>query len=190
MDTTERQQRIQSAIEEVQDARQEEILSRAKDMRADAIHYLSYGNRSSGKLRQQLLQKGYLPQHIAPLLLELEQEGYLKDRELIRIAWQGKRGAKSESLSAFSMRMARNGIAHEVIDEFLALQDRNKTDLLSLASFLKAKHLDTLRQLKQLSEKGERDSKLFNRLVRQCQGRGYSLDKIFLLLRRMGILSE
>ncbi len=158
-----------------------------RQARIDAIEYLSYGAKTSGKVRDKLRTKGYSDSVIAKTINELELDAYLKDSSIMQAYWVHRSGSKRESVAAFCIRMSRLGIAPKTIEEFRERYPAAKYDALLLEEYLSAKHEEKLMQL----ANSQIDKASFNRLLRQivnnCAGRGFRQQTIIDVLRSKGI---
>lgn len=166
----------------------DELALRRREARVAAIEYLSYGAKTSGKIRQKLLDKGFAPELVEAVLRDLDESGYIRDEQIIAAYWRQRGGGRRESLRAFLLRMQRLGASRAALQRFRsqALEEcasEYDFDRAALKEYLRARHG---RELALLSEEGapaER-SPLAGRLMRAARGRGFSQALIADFLRR------
>ncbi|MHB8962300.1 MAG: regulatory protein RecX [Saccharofermentanales bacterium] len=97
--------------------------------RADAVNYISAGNKSSGKVSGWLCRKGY-PDFIAELVIEeLIGEHRINDAALADKMIKGRSGKRLESPKALMARLVIAGIPRSIAEEAVNRnydQDRNE----------------------------------------------------------------
>lgn len=82
-----------------------------------ALRYLTRRPRSSGEIRDKLLEQGYESEEVLSVIANLEEQGYIDDRQFAR-SWAQERiqfGKKGRSLIQFEMR--QKGLSAEQIAE-------------------------------------------------------------------------
>lgn len=156
--------------------------------RMEAIEYISYGAKTSGKIIQKLLKKGYEKTLIKEVLLGLSADGYIKDEAILLAYWNRRTGSKRESIDAFCLRMSNLGINKKVLEKFKSEHPSESTDQTLLLEYLNAKFMRELEILKDESLDPGEKQKLCQKIIRNCTAHGFRYQTILDGLRACAIL--
>ncbi|SEN43793.1 RecX family transcriptional regulator [Lihuaxuella thermophila] len=101
-------------------------------VRLAALRYLSYRPRTCLEVKQYLAGKGYSEENAERVIHELEQQGFLDDREYAYVWVREKRNSKGHGPLRMRRELARKGIASKWIDEALAHTDEEEERQLAM----------------------------------------------------------
>ncbi len=101
-------------------------------VRQAALRYLSYRPRTCQEVREYLARKEFSEENVEKVLHELQQQGFLNDREFA-LAWvRERRNSKGHGPLRLRQELARKGIAAKWIDEALAHTDEEEERQLAM----------------------------------------------------------
>ncbi len=156
--------------------------------RTDAIEYISYGAKTSGKIIQKLQSKGYDSSVIKAAMISLNADGYIKDTAILDAYWRHRTGAKRESVSAFCRRMSNLGINKKVLEKFTEEHPSSVIDAETVKEYLDAKFSSEIIALKEMIVDSPARQKLLQKIIRNASAHGYSYQIILDGLRAYAIL--
>jgi SOS response regulatory protein OraA/RecX len=96
----------------------------SRSARQCAIKYIGISNKSSGKVREYLLQKGYSPDVSVQTVNALIEDGYISDIKVAASILRSRSGKKTEGKSLLLRRLIQAGIPESIAKEALS----NNTD--------------------------------------------------------------
>lgn len=97
-----------------------------RSARQSAISYIGISNKSSGKVREYLLQKGYSPDISEQTVHSLIEDGYISDAKVAASILRSRSGKKGEGKSLLFRRLLQAGISESVAREAISgnMEDR------------------------------------------------------------------
>src|SRR5690554_1544211 len=82
--------------------------------RADAIGYIGFALKSSGKVDLHLFRRGYDEDLRAQVISSLIEDGYINDHKVCVHMAKARTGRRSESVGRFCDRLIRGGVPRDV----------------------------------------------------------------------------
>ncbi len=165
-----------------------ELKVKIQTARMEAIEYISYGAKTSGKIIQKLQKKGYDNKLIKEVLLGLSADGYIKDEAILLAYWKRRSGSKRESINAFTLRMSKLGINKKVLEKFKSEHPPESNDAGLLLEFINAKFAHELEILRENETDSAERQKLCHKIIRNCTAHGFRYETILDGLRACAIL--
>ena len=107
-----------------------------------ALNYLSYRNRSSQEIRQNLIKKEFPEDIIQEVLDKLRQSSLVDDHVFARSWIENRSQFKPRGRKALAVELAQKGISREIIDE--ELEGLNEEELALLCARKKAPRFQQL----------------------------------------------
>lgn len=158
--------------------RQDPEYRRAREL---AIVYLSYGPKSSGKVRDKLIDKQVDPEMAQQVTSTLIRDAYIDDRRIARQLLSERRTKKAEGYRKAEQRLISNGIPRYIAVEIIEEEREAYPEINLLAAFLKSKFKKELRWLRDLDSDTEEAETMRIRMIRAAQGRGFNHSDCFRL---------
>ena len=158
-------------------------LTPAQLCRQTAMEYIGLGGKSSGKVRRKLEDEGFASELIEPCLEKLRQDAYIDDVALARRVLRERRGRRAEAHAALLIRMLNQGIPEHTAESIVYTEAVNETTLLS--EYLQEHGARELSALADAEPYSPDYQKLYGRLGRRAEGRGFSASLIHRILHEM-----
>lgn len=145
---------------------------RAREM---GIAYLSYRPRSSGKVRDKLIEKGIEPEVAKRVVNGLACDGYLDDRKIAAALLSERRSRKAEGYRKAEQRLLANGVPRYVAADAIERARTEFPEIKLLAVFLKSKFRKELLILRDQTVDREIAEAIRHKMLRSAQNRGFSI---------------
>jgi len=139
------------------------------EARSQAIAYIGISHKSSGKVSDYLVRKGFSRETAADVISGLISDGYIDDLRVARSLMQVRRGRKAEAKRALLLRMRQAGISECAIAEAEQIIPEDED---TIAELLDGKVMPELQR--QLSQDSFDADVWMNKAVRFLISRGYS----------------
>ncbi len=141
-----------------------------------ALNLLSYRQRSTRELQRKLLKKGWSMEMIEPVLRELEEKGFLNDREFAEMLARDRTGRKQLGPRALKDELMKAGVDRDMIEEILEDTYRQHPPSVLIERLLKNKGI----------EPGERlERKERARLINLLRRKGYTWEDMEPVISRL-----
>lgn len=88
------------------------------EARAQAVAFIGISHKSSGKVTEHLVRKGFSREIAESAAAGLAADGYIDDLRIARALAQGHRGRKAEGKQALRQRLLQAGISRAALKEF------------------------------------------------------------------------
>ena len=100
----------------------------SKEIRIAAMNLLARREHSQQELQRKLLNKGFEPGEIAPVLAALSTEGLLSDERFTE-AFINSRRQRGSGPTKIAMELQQRGVSHELVAIYLDERDSRWTQL-------------------------------------------------------------
>ncbi len=143
------------------------------EVKNSAFRYLSNRSHSTLELRTKLRQKGFDPEIIQKVLIDLNDKKYLNDFTFAENFVRNRVERRKEGIVKITSELYKKGITREVIEEVTGSISENPKNYENAYELGKSKFEKIMKR--GASDKNKTKSKLFNFL----RGRGFTSDVIF-----------
>ncbi len=157
--------------------------------REAAIAYLSYGPKSSGKVRDKLLQKGFDKDLSWQTTRDLVREGYIDDSAVAKKYLSERTGSKAEGYKLAKKRLIAFGIPTDIAEDTVIHAAKEVPEILLLAQYLRARYKKELILLRDGDKELDREHlhKVKAKLFRAAERKGFSYHDAKSLFEQWGI---
>lgn len=145
------------------------------------IAYLSYRPRSSGQVRDKLVEKGIDAQVAKRVVTHLIRDGYIDDRKIAYQLLRERRSRKAEGYRKAEQRLIAFGIPRYVAEDAIERAKLEFPEIQLLAIFLKSKFRRELRSLRDSAVDAETAEQIRTKMLRSAQNRGFMISDCFKL---------
>lgn len=151
-------------------------LDEKEKVKSAALNLLSYRQRSVRELRNRLLRKGWSEDVIGAVLRELEEKGFLNDREFAHMLARDRARRKLLGPRAVKVELIKAGIESDIIEDVLTTTyARTPPDTL-IQKLLHKRGIDLQQSL---------DRKTKSRIISLLKRKGYTWDEIEPVVSRL-----
>lgn len=142
-----------------------------RSARQCAISFIGISNKSSGKVREYLLRKGYSPDISEKTVLQLIEDGYIADLRVAASILRRRSGKKSEGKALLLRRLLQAGIPESAAK--IALSD-NVDDRESIRLYIEAMILPSFSD--ELLSDRTLFAKSYQKSIRKLISKGFSAE--------------
>ena len=100
--------------------------------RETAVGFIGISKKSSGRVRDHLLRKGFSSDLCASVVFGLIEDGFIDDDRVARSILTSRRGAKAEGRFRLRARMIERGIPENTADSVLASSQADSETIIEL----------------------------------------------------------
>lgn len=142
-----------------------------KSARQCAISYIGISNKTSGKVREYLLRKGYSLDISEHTVADLIQDGYIRDRRAAEAIVRTRSGRRAEGKAVLLRRILAAGIPDSIAKEVIS---DSVDDSKAIVAFIESTILPTYTDAF-LSDR-EGFMKWYQKSMRKLMAKGFSAD--------------
>ncbi len=149
------------------------------EVKNSAFRYLSNRSHSTLELKTKLRQKGFNPEIIQKVLIDLKDKKYLNDFTFAENFVRNRVERRKEGIVKITSELYKKGITREIIEEVTKSISENPKNFENAYELGKSKYEKIMKRGD--SDKNKTKSKLFSFL----RGRGFTSDVIFEIINKL-----
>lgn len=141
-----------------------------------AFNLLSYRPRSVGQLKDRLRQKGWETEDIEPVLQELEEKGFVNDREFAKMLARDRTNRKFQGPRAVRNELKRAAVSEDLIEEVMETTYRETSPVVLIGRLLEKRGVDSEAPVSRKEKQ---------RLINLLKRKGYGWDDMEPVISRL-----